>query len=473
VINDHEILLCSSLCKASAWRDAVSSGITEEFFKDDCQRDLWSAMLKHHTEGRRHNPATVIAMTKLDGTKHLVDRLLKSFDTLATTDLKQTVQNVILAKRTEQLAFIGGVLSGSSNREGEWTESRIDSVRSACREVAFLGESLTSARILETIDDAKVHKDFIEHLIDNRQRFLSKLPLGYCSGIKEIDECLGGGFRPGRMYLVGGRTGGGKTQFAINVAANSILAENRCLFFSAEMVRNDILKRLFSNLMEQRFGILDAGNYDEGLIETARKFCSEAITAKQISIYHNFDRSLTAVEAIIDAEMRTANPPKIAIVDYAQMLIPAVRQKDKLRELQEISATLKGITQRHQIALIVLVQLNRTAESEGPELHHVMGNDSFSHDCDGAILIHVTDETKELGFGLVKMRKMRHGESKTVMVGVDFSMSKFSDLTPAQKAELQAKFDDQQNGAANKPATVSLLDGYGKKTATRRRSPGA
>lgn len=445
-MNCHDILLCSALCRPSAWKQAIASGITEEFFTDQCQRDLWSAITRYASSGKRHSTAGIIGSSSLDGTKHLARRLLDNSNVLAAADLSMPIRSVILAKRRAEACELSLMISAAARAEGEWDDRQLSALKCACEQMGIVGATLTSARKIEHIDASSIKAEFINHLADNRKRFLSKEPVGFTTGISEIDECLGGGFRSGRMYLVAGRTGGGKSQFAVNAAVSMAAANTRVAFFSAEMIRVDILKRMFASVTEVPFGVLEKGNFDEKVLETAGSFCDATIGDNLISIYHDFDRSLGSIEAILDIEMRGKSPPSVAIVDYAQLLRPSREHRDKLRELQEISASLKSITQRHPIALVVLVQLNRAAaESDAPELHHIAGNDSFAHDCDGALLLHATDVMKKIGCGYIKLRKMRHGEARTVMVGLDFATSRFWNLTPAQKAEMTAEIEERMS----------------------------
>lgn len=455
MIANTDIVLATAVCRPVAWKSLIASGVTSEFFPDACHRDLFEALVMQSAERRRHSAAAIISKTKLAGTKILVEKYIQSSQEFVTDDLATALRGVILDKRRCELVGLATSIAGVSGRDGWGSESDIESMRLACKKMASIGGSLTEVRKIETVDDNTVQREFVEHLKENQKRYQQGGKVGLTSGLREVDECLGGGFRSGRMYLVGGRTGGGKSQFATNLALASMENNNKVLFFSAEMTRNDILKRIFANFTDTRFDILDKGNFGDEVIENAKEFATTAICSDLIKVYHAFDGSLAAIESIIDVEMRSEIKPKIAVVDYAQMLKSHTERKDRLRELQEISSSLKRITMRHEIALIVLVQLNRGAESDGPELGHVMGNDSFSHDCDGAIILHVTKESQAEGCAGIKMRKMRHGEARDLLVGIDFSRSKFFDLTK-EEAEIKIALLNKKPGEEKK--TVNFGD---------------
>ena len=64
------------------------------------------------------------------------------------------------------------------------------------------------------------------------------------TGFTDLDERLGGGYRDGRLFVLAGRPGSGKTVFAVASARRvARKARQGVLFFSMEMPRQDIIAR--------------------------------------------------------------------------------------------------------------------------------------------------------------------------------------------------------------------------------------
>ena len=70
--------------------------------------------------------------------------------------------------------------------------------------------------------------------------------LGKQSGYKELDELING-FEPGKVYVIGGRPGMGKTQFAVNLSLR-LSKEEHTVIFSLEMPGKGLAKRALSNI---------------------------------------------------------------------------------------------------------------------------------------------------------------------------------------------------------------------------------
>ena len=64
------------------------------------------------------------------------------------------------------------------------------------------------------------------------------------SGYKDLDDIIGG-FYGGKVYVVGARTGKGKTSFLTNIALNNSTS-NKILVFSTEIGVNEFIERLIA-----------------------------------------------------------------------------------------------------------------------------------------------------------------------------------------------------------------------------------
>ncbi|HDH45384.1 MAG TPA: hypothetical protein ENG66_08415 [Thermococcus sp.] len=88
---------------------------------------------------------------------------------------------------------------------------------------------------------------FIKHLpalVEER----SKRPV-YPTGIEEIDELLGGGYREG-LHIIGGITSAGKTSLALRIAVNNAFEKRPVLYITYEMSQLELWARIISALVK-------------------------------------------------------------------------------------------------------------------------------------------------------------------------------------------------------------------------------
>lgn len=94
------------------------------------------------------------------------------------------------------------------------------------------------------------------------------------TGFKSIDEKIDG-FRKSELVILGGRPGSGKTTLALNIAFNIARRRKNVLFFSLEMSRFELHKRLVSSITELKpFAGMSAQSFEK-MMNTSRKVVSE------------------------------------------------------------------------------------------------------------------------------------------------------------------------------------------------------
>lgn len=162
-------------------------------------------------------------------------------------------------------------------------------------------------------------------------------------GFAPLDQHFGGGLHRGELVVIGADTGMGKSALMIQAAAACAKEGHPVVYFSLEMNRHDVFKRLAcaasrasqNNERLFRSAMFDAGNLP-------------------VTIYDE-----TCDLAEIMADIRTAAKTKkcpVAIVDYLQI----VDYKADSRELMlsEITRKLKNLAQSEGIVLITASQVN-------------------------------------------------------------------------------------------------------------------
>lgn len=95
------------------------------------------------------------------------------------------------------------------------------------------------------------------------------------TGIRSVDELLGGGLRDRRIYVVAGAPGSGRTSFALRIAHAAAVAGCPVLYVSYECEDVEIRARLVAGVVKAPFGQILA---PEGLLQVEREQVAAAWT---------------------------------------------------------------------------------------------------------------------------------------------------------------------------------------------------
>lgn len=213
----------------------------------------------------------------------------------------------------------------------------------------------------------------------------------------DLDKCLGGGMKPGEMYVVAARPGVGKTSFALNILTNIALSPEKIpvALFSMEMTGAEIARRmLYSEARISRNDILDPS-----LTEDSRKMYQSKITGAA-SRFRNagFFVDPTPALKVMDLRVRAKNlvrkhGVKLIAIDYLQLMHSDEQSNSDTRQIEValISGGIKSIAKDLNIPIIVLAQLNRQTEQqkEGkPKLSNLRESGAIEQDADVVMFLH-------------------------------------------------------------------------------------
>jgi replicative DNA helicase len=168
-------------------------------------------------------------------------------------------------------------------------------------------------------------------------------PEVFPTGFAPLDHHFGGGFHRGELIVIGADTGMGKSALMIQAAAACAKAGHPVVYFSLEMNRHDVFKRLASaayrasqnNERQFRSAMCDAGGLP-------------------VTIYDE-TCDLTEIMADIRSAVKLKKCP-VAIVDYLQIIDYKADSRELM--LSEITRKLKNLAQSEGIVLITASQVN-------------------------------------------------------------------------------------------------------------------
>lgn len=214
---------------------------------------------------------------------------------------------------------------------------------------------------------------------------------GISSGITLLDRKLGG-FRGDELTVIAGRSGMGKTSFALNLAVAALKQKKSVCFFSLEMSKEQLLQRLVCMTAGVEPELVRNG-------EISPKQLEDIIKAKEYNkreyerILNIFDRPAVTVSEI-RADCRILKRKKLCdliIIDHLNLIRPENPRATAVEGLTQITGSLKALTKELKIPVILLCQLNRAVENQEdkrPSLKDLRGSGSIEQDAEQVIFLY-------------------------------------------------------------------------------------
>ena len=192
--------------------------------------------------------------------------------------------------------------------------------------------------LLAAMWDAEPYRpDGIVALRDLGKAVLAPVERGLSTGFPTLDEWMYGQ-RPGELYAVGGATGGGKSDFLLQIAKHIIVEHKQAVgLFLLEQGVAETGKRLAGKYAGQRFHVPGAGWSDKQLEEAWAALSASG----EVYLYDSF--GINDWESIAE-KMRFLhhnNGVRFFFLDHLTAL--AAMAEDERREVEEIMAQLAGL----------------------------------------------------------------------------------------------------------------------------------
>lgn len=387
---DYEQAVLSLLMldfKNEAFDVLIKNKITEETFYFPVNKDIFKACLELYKKNQPINEVSV--------RQKLID--LKLFEKIGGDVYFLTVCN----KRESYLDFehyvkkikmleIGREASLFSRKLLEDINKNTDDVFSVLDQANSSVVNLLSNVASEGIVPIKDVFDSLAMKLTNKSQGKED---GVKTGFADIDSlihCL----QKKSMIVLAARPSVGKTALALNIAKNVITSKDNTpvLFFSLEMSREEIGKRLLADLTgmsSTKFGTGFCNN--NALIKTMGD-------TKELPLFIDETPVTTIFEIKAKAKyFNKKHPLGLIIIDYLQLINGSDKRIPREQQIAEISKGVKSMAKELDVPVLVLSQLNRAAEKENrePRLSDLRESGSIEQDADIVLLLSKKTNDKE------------------------------------------------------------------------------
>lgn len=268
----------------------------------------------------------------------------------------------------------------------------------------------------------------IENLYVNNLSFV-----GLSSGFYDLDTKLSG-LQKSQMILIAARPSMGKTTFALNIAENVAIKENKTvLIFSLEMSKEQLTNKLISSITKINIQKLQTGNLDDSDLDRLVKG-TEIISKAKIYIDDTPNISITEMRSKCRKLKFSANIDLI-IIDYLQLMSGNTRNESRQQEVSEISRFIKSLSKEINCPIIALSQLSRAPEQRSdhrPMLSDLRESGSIEQDSDIVMLLYRDEyynkDTEYKNIAECIIAKHRNGEVGSIKLAWIGQYSKFANL---------------------------------------------
>ncbi len=276
---------------------------------------------------------------------------------------------------------------------------------------------------------------------------------GVRTGLEDIDGKLGS-LRPGGLYILAARPGVGKTSLALRMVQSIVAApENpqRVLFFSLEVDRTDLVKKLIAAYGKLPFKDLDMGTLPPELFDRLTE-TMKIVKQWPMEMMDVSDLTVHQLRSVVKRRMlETGGGLKLIVIDYLQLLQGSNREQEEYAKVSEITRVLKVLALEMKMPVLALSQMSRDSEKgtapREPRLSDLRGSGSIEQDADAVLFIHRVDTEEQEGPDAFRTIKIRIAKNRFGPTG-DTLMHFFPTKLSFEQAAAEPEDDDDGDAPA-------------------------
>jgi len=269
---------------------------------------------------------------------------------------------------------------------------------------------------------------------------------GLATHYKDFDV-MTSGLQDSELIIIAARPSMGKTAWAINIAQNAALRDNKVVgIFSLEMSKESLLRRMLAseamvNMRKIQTGFIGRADQDK-LLEAAGR-----LTESRIFIDDTPGISLAEMRAKARRLKQTTGELDLIVVDYLQLMsgsAPGSKQRaeNRTQEVSAVSRGLKALAKEMRVPVVALSQLSRASEQRGgdkkPMLSDLRESGSIEQDADVVAFIHREsyynkdengeEDPESKGKAEIIIAKQRNGPTGSVHLAYLSEFTRFENL---------------------------------------------
>ena len=244
------------------------------------------------------------------------------------------------------------------------------------------------------------------------------------TGFDPVDKLIKG-FRASELIVIGGRPAMGKSTIGLNIAYNMAKNKKNIAYFSLEMSKLDLYKRLVKVIT----GIENLYRIDQAQFDKCTEVAKAIDDRLPLTIYDKPDITIEGIRAKC-ARLKEDGKVDAVFIDHISILKSSKSFKSRYEEMSDVSRQLKVLAKEINCPVVALCQLNRGLENRDvklPTLADIRDSGTIEQDADLVCFVHrdeyylaqkneeVPDDKKGVANFLVS--KNRRGGVGMIMLG--------------------------------------------------------
>ena len=279
-------------------------------------------------------------------------------------------------------------LKSEKDENNEYLFSKVE------RDLTDISRKEITRGLINIREDKDELIEYIKSLFESTDKVF-----GLKTHFSELDETTTG-LKPHELMILAARPGNGKTTFALNIATNVAIKENKPVaIFSLEMGRQELLIKMICSIAR-----INSKNVKQGdILKSDRERLLRAIiqiTSAPVYIDDSGSLSVWEFKSKVRQLMIT-DPPGLIVVDYLQLMNDPATQRDggRQQEVASISRALKQMAKEARCPIIALSQMSRAIEQRSkeqrPQLSDLRESGAIEQDADIVAFIYREDMVKQ------------------------------------------------------------------------------
>ncbi|MDO4493085.1 MAG: replicative DNA helicase [Clostridia bacterium] len=357
----------------------------EEDFYPPTHKAVFAAMRDIRNRGEAVDIITLANELERHGKLDMVGGpvyLTELIDFVPTVANTQDYIDIVSEKSVRRLLIrAGNDTARDAMNDGNDIEATLNDAERRIYDISMRKSADTIRPIDQVLPNAL---DEINEIIERRGTIT-----GISSGFYDLDR-LTNGLQKSDLIIVAARPAMGKTAFALNIAQNAAVRDNRhVIIFSLEMSAEQLVRRLISAESAVSSQNINSGNLSpEEMSDLLRGV--ETLSKAKIFIDDSGGATVPDIRSKC-RRLRARYGLDMIVIDYLQLMQSAKKTDSRTQEVSDITRQLKLLARELNVPIILLAQLNRGPESRTdhtPLISDLRESGSIEQDADMVMLLY-------------------------------------------------------------------------------------